>query len=147
MKKIVFVCTGNTCRSSMAEALFKKMLADKGKSKEFTVSSCGTHAIFGLSASENAIKAMKEEGVDLSSHKSRPLTEDILTADLVLTMTLSQKEYILSRFPEMRGRVFTLGEYAGDGREIPDPIGMNADFYKMVAGEIKAKLQKIITKL
>ena len=147
MKKIVFVCTGNTCRSSMAEALFKKMLDDKGKSKEFKVSSCGTHAIFGLPASENAIQVMKDEGTDLSGHRSRPLTEDILTADLVLTMTLSQKEYILSIFPEMRGKVFTLGEYAGDGREIPDPIGMDTNFYRMVAREIKAKLQKIITKL
>lgn len=147
MRKIVFVCTGNTCRSSMAEGIFKKMLSDMGKLKEFAVSSCGTHAVFGLPASNEAIKVMKDEGIDLSSHRSRPLTEDILDADLVLTMTLSQKKYILSRFPKMYGRVFTLGEYAGDGGEVSDPIGTDIYFYRMVANEIKAKLQKILDRL
>ncbi|NLU10197.1 MAG: low molecular weight protein arginine phosphatase [Tepidanaerobacter acetatoxydans] len=147
MKKVVFVCTGNTCRSSMAEALFKKMLSDLGKHKEIEVFSCGIGAIEGQPASENAKKVMEMEGIDLEAHRAKPFTRDMLEADLILTMTQSHKDYIINRFPEAKGKVFTLGEFAGDNMEISDPFGHGVEVYKMVAEEIKQKLRKVIERL
>lgn len=87
------------------------------------------------------------EGIDLEAHRAKPFTRDMLEADLILTMTQSHKDYIINRFPEAKGKVFTLGEFAGDNMEISDPFGHGVEVYKMVAEEIKQKLRKVIERL
>mgnify|MGYP000903474145 CR=1 FL=1 len=147
MKKVVFVCTGNTCRSSMAEALFKKMLQDLGKQDEIEVESYGIAAIEGQPASENAKKVMEMEGIDIKGHKAKQFREEVLDADLILAMTQSHKDYILNRFPKAKGKVFLLGEFVGDYSEISDPFGQSVEVYKKVADELKQKLSKTLERL
>ena len=113
MERILFVCTGNTCRSPMAAGLFAKILQEKGMTG-IEITSAGLGAVDGAPASAEAVEVMRRAGVDLSGHRSRRLTREmVLTADLVLTMTRRQKEAILALIPEAGEKVFTLQELAG----------------------------------
>ncbi|ADL08782.1 low molecular weight protein arginine phosphatase [Thermosediminibacter oceani] len=151
MKRVVFVCTGNTCRSSMAEGLFRKMLRERGKDKDIKVDSCGIAAVEGMPASPQARKVMEEQGVDLSSHRAKMLSEALLNADLILTMTRSHRDYIINKFPHTKGRVFVLSEFAegqvdGDA-DIADPYGGDEETYRRVADMIREKLEKVLERL
>lgn len=153
MKKVVFVCTGNTCRSSMAEGLFRKILKQEGKEKDILVESCGIAAVNGDPASFYAQKVMKDEGIDISSHSARIMTEEFLqSADLILTMTKSHKQYILNMHPKTKGRVFVLGEFADeqiddDMMDISDPFGGNEGQYKKTVDQIKQRLYAVLKRL
>jgi protein-tyrosine-phosphatase len=136
----------------MAEALFKKILKERGREMDIMVESCGIAAVEGMPASPNAVKVMKEEGIDISSHRARLLSEEILKADLILTMTKNHKDYILNKFPETKGRVFVLEEFASGQRgdenvDISDPYGGDEQTYRRVADEIKEKLKNVLARL
>lgn len=149
MKTVLFVCTGNTCRSSMAEYIFRDMLNKRGKNKGIKVLSAGISAFPGAKASPEAIEVMKELGIDLSPHRSRALTKDIIEkVDLILTMTHEHKKQILSIVPQAEGKVFTLREFAKlEGTDILDPFGKSIEEYRKSAREIKEALEKSIDKI
>ena len=152
VKKILFVCTGNSCRSVMAEGLFKHLTADRAA--EFSVSSAGTGAVDGYPASEQTIRVMKEEGVDVTEHQSQRLTfEMVRSSDRIYVMETAHKEFVLRLCPEAAGKVFLLTEFSshenGSAAEIdiPDPIQMSDSFYKNVLFIIRDCIGKIVVSL
>lgn len=114
MKNFLFVCTGNTCRSPMAEALLRAKAGER-----FGVRSAGVFAADGIPAAGDAIQALSERGVDFSGHKSRRLDLDSARwADVILTMTKDHKRSVQQQFPETAGKVYTLKEYSDDDPEV-----------------------------
>jgi tRNA threonylcarbamoyl adenosine modification protein (Sua5/YciO/YrdC/YwlC family) len=136
---IVLVCTGNTCRSPMAETLLRERLNKKfGCENAVRVLSAGVAAGVGIGASPQAVEVMGNRGLDLTGHSSQPLDESVINvADLVLTMTRGHRNAILAAWPEMHDRVFTLRR---DGGDIGDPVGYPVEVYESCANQIDNEL-------
>lgn len=144
-KQILFVCTGNSCRSVMAEGLFKHYM--KGREAEFSATSAGISAIDGYYATEETIRVMREEGIDVSNHRTKRLTIPmILTADEIFVMETFHQDWIIRMAPEVESRVHLMTEFLENPtmRSIPDPIRMPESFYKSTMNVITACVKKII---
>lgn len=150
---ILFVCTGNTCRSPMAEAIMEAMVRDSSPNKDIKVKSAGITAIDGLSATQEAIMAMNKMGLDLSSHKSQRLTWELYQwADLILTMTDSHKNRIIDAYrskshDEVLNKVATISSFAGTEGDINDPIGRTVEIYEECAQHLKMLILEIYSRL
>jgi len=148
-RNILFVCTGNTCRSVMAQGLFKNMLRKEGI-KDVKVSSAGIAALPSFAIYGVLEKVLKEEDIEISNHKPTRVTPQIVKdADLILVMERRHKEAILEMAPEVKNRVFLLKEFAGEKKnlDIPDPIGQPEEAYRSRLQEIKGCLVKILEKI
>ena len=147
--KILFVCTGNTCRSCMAEALAGKLLEDRfGTGGNIRVSSAGLAAAPGEPASPFAIEAVAWKGADMSDHRAVRLTpEKVLEADLILTMTRGHRDDVNNMFPGHKERVFTLADFAGYGSEVPDPLGHALETYRECAHKLEEMIKRVLDKL
>lgn len=147
MKIILFVCTGNTCRSPMAVGLVKKTLK---KNKEIKLISAGIIASKGLPASPNAIKVMAEEDIDISDHQTQPLTKELIgKSELVFVMTQWHKLEVIGLLEKPGKEVYLIKEFAkkNDDIDIPDPIGKSIDFYRHTRDEIKKCVDGIVKKI
>jgi protein-tyrosine-phosphatase len=144
MKRLIFVCTGNTCRSPMAEGLMKHLL---GPDCGWEISSAGVCAANGYPASPNAVAAMREKGVNISAHRSTHLSPELIEeADLLVTMTRGHRDAILAIAPESAGKVFLLKSFgiAQCAADIYDPVGEALEVYRRVRDEIDAALPDLI---
>ena len=141
---ILFVCTGNTCRSPMVESFVRKIII-QNKLEGFAVRSAGLYAYEGEPASENAVEAAKKYGCDISSHRSLPIDIDLVNqSDLILTMTPAHKQ-VLSSVAD--GKVFTFGEYVGSDDDIADPFGGDLDEYIRCADTLYKFSELLVDKL
>ena len=136
---IAVVCTGNTCRSPMAETLLREQIRNKyGSEDAVRVLSAGVAAGNGSGASPQAVEVMGGRGLDLTGHSSRQLDDQVMNvADLVLTMTRGHRAAILAAWPNMNDRVHTLRR---DGGDVTDPVGMPVETYEQCAQQIDSEL-------
>ena len=150
--KIMFVCTGNICRSAMAEAMLKKML-EENKKENIEVYSCGISADDGDAPTQNAIDVMNEYEIDLKKHRATNIRySNIEKMDIILCATLSHKMFVIRLYPELKDKIFTLKEYVGIkdevyGIDIKDPWGYNLETYRQCAKEIENCLVKLLEKI
>ena len=130
--KLLFICTGNTCRSPMAEGLATKMFGDSVQ-----VCSAGMEAGVGESASTLAQEVLNEQNVDISGHRSRRIRPALMAdADWIIPMTQAQEEALNHLFPQYVDKTRALGDWGDQHKDVPDPWGGSHDVYRQTAYEI-----------
>jgi len=135
--KLLFVCTGNTCRSPLAQGLARKVFADW----DVEVHSAGIYAWEGDQASPHVLRILEEKGIDLKDHRARKLLPEWLEdADWVIPMTQEQERFLRERFPEHQAKIRRLGSWGGKNVEVSDPYGGNLDVYRRTAEAIEELL-------
>ena len=146
VKYVLFVCTGNICRSPMALGLFRRLV---GNRKDIEADGAGVHAVRGQPPSVHAIEVCRQRDVDISSFRSQPLTATLVDrATHIFAMTGSHLETIHLLYPQSADKTFLLREFEEPGatlwRDLPDPIGMGRDVYDECAASIENALPGVL---
>ena len=145
--KILFVCTGNTCRSPMAEGYFRHICAVSGRT-DMEVKSAGTFAAGGLGPSPYSERVMSRRGVDISGHRTRGLDKGLVDwADLVVVMGDSHTHTVLSLSPGSSGKTRKLLEFSGKQGDVFDPYGGAEALYEICFSEMKCALDDLLKEL
>ncbi|MBI4343613.1 MAG: low molecular weight protein arginine phosphatase [Candidatus Omnitrophica bacterium] len=152
-KRILFVCTGNSCRSVMAERYLKHLLRQAGMDT-IQVESAGVFAVEGMGATSETQRVLRDVGADAADHRARTLTPSLAQgADLILTMEQFQLEEVLRRAPSAHGKTHLLKRYGLAPSElpvqvnIPDPIGKPLEVYEVCFSEIREAVERVARSL
>ncbi|MDP4164666.1 MAG: low molecular weight protein arginine phosphatase [Bacillota bacterium] len=144
MQRILFVCTGNTCRSPMAEAILKNKNLG-----EIEVKSAGVFAVDGGTASMNAEQVWQENNIQ-HTHRSSMLSEELVNwATHIFTMTDAHKESVINSFPHSADKTYRLKEFAGESGnlDVSDPFGGNVEVYRITFRELERFIDAAVTRL
>ena len=142
MKKVLVVCTGNTCRSPMAEGWLKQKLSDKG----WVVESAGVGAWGGTPASEESVEVMRGLGIDISGHRSQELSKNLVEgASYILAMTEGHRREVLWRYPGAEDKTFLVHDFGlGESRDVEDPVGYPVEVYQHTRDELVQALGEFL---
>ena len=152
-KKILFVCTGNSCRSVMAQEYLRHVLKRAG-AEQLQVESAGVFAIQGMAPTKETVRVLQDAGIACSEHSARLLTPEMIRdADLVFTMEAFQTEEVVRREPSAKGKVHLLKPYHAAAGEAPltpniaDPIGKPLEVYEVCFTEIREAVDRVAKSL
>ena len=139
---VLFVCTGNVCRSPMAQALFNAQARRVGEGDQFIAQSAGTWALDDQPASTNAVAVIAQRGLDLADHRARTVNRAMLdAADVVIVMTKSHAEALRSEFPAYRKKIHLMSELQASTYDIVDPFRGSLDEYESCAQELEKLIE------
>ncbi len=151
MVRVLLVCTGNVCRSPLAEGVLRKLLRDAGSHHGVIVESAGTAAMEGAHASSHSVDVAAASGIDIRGHAARQLTRRLVSrASLILTMQPEHGEWIAARFPEAAAKTHVITLYedpAGDPEGVHDPIGLDIDAYRETFVQIEDCLRAAMPRI
>lgn len=138
---VLFVCTGNTCRSPLAEYMFNDLAKRKGV--PWRAASAGVAALDGAPAAHNTVKVLRDREIEADGHQARNVTDDMIAeAFLVLTMTEAQKYVLQERYPEHAAKIRMLGELCKPVRQVDDPFGGSLSEYEACARQLQHMLEE-----
>ena len=142
MAHILVVCTANSCRSPVGEAILRHRLHEKGL-KEWVVGSAGTWALDGSQAAPHSIQLMAEQGIDITNHSARLVNEALLAdVDLLLCMESGHVDAISTAYPAYAGKVYLISEMVGQQYSVADPYGESLSSYRRMVAEITELIEK-----
>lgn len=144
---ILFVCSGNTCRSPMAAYIAAALKETQFPHSNFCFDSAGIATSDGYPATDHAIEALEEWHIDMRGHRSKKFQPYMVElADCIICMTEMHKKALIHDFPEAEAKIFVIGELSGSGRDIPDPYMGSLELYCRTRDALKEEISAILTK-
>jgi len=148
--RVLFICSGNMCRSPMAKALFKDLVRKdfELRSANICADSAGTLSLGQNPATAEAIQVTYEIGLDITPHRSKHVYGELIDwSDIVLVMEYKHKHYILEHFPLATGKVYLLTQFVGKEGDVPDPIGCSIEIYRECADQLTSLLSLAVERM